>query len=79
MTKLEKPIFVFVIKTIFYGKKSTSDTLTWLFTNSLQTKPKVVYVEAKASQDLLIASTIRSIISLPSFKQLYNDDITFVP
>jgi len=79
LTKLEKPIFTFVIKTIFNSKKSTPNTSTQLFTNSLQTKPKVVHIKAKALQGLLIASPIRFIISLPSFKQLYNDDINFVP
>ena len=70
MTKLEKPMFAFVIKTIFDSKKSIPDTSTRLFTNFPQTKSKAVYVEAKVLQGLLIASAIRSIISSPNFKWL---------
>ena len=64
---------------IFDGRKSPlSDTKdrSFLYTNS--TKPKAIYIEAKALQGLSIASAIRAIIASPEFYKLYNDDITFV-
>ena len=79
ITKLENPMYALVLKTVFDGRKNPPSNYSSRSFTPILSKPKAIYIEAKASQSLSITSAIRTIISSPGFCKIYNDNITFIP
>ena len=78
--ELQKPIVVFMIKTIFDSWKGLiPSNIVKTFTSPKVNKLKVVYMEVKATLGIKISLAIRAILDSLSFKKLYNNNITFVP